>query len=332
MKEINLKKCHIPLLILLIAILLPISISASDLQKTYIATDSLWIRADRLCRSAGKLGPSPVFPTTGYEIKKALGRIDIDKLDEQDKEESQDLMNLLDNAATGFAYSSDNTTFDPSVSLNWEAYAFNNTEETYKDEFFIPFKDRLPLLGIDLDARFGNSLQLDFSYQFKDSPMGFQKTETGMTNGDLFYNFHNASFLIAPGIDGNWHYLANWSEADTGYNFFNYQPIRAGASFANEYFSFYIGRNRQQFGNGITGNMIIGDNFTYQEFLKFSAYSNIFSYTLSLTHFDNIEFFNIYEAGTNGYSTTMNGPHQNRVMHRFEFNILDKVRIAANVL
>ena len=41
-------------------------------QKTYLSTDEVWIRANRLCIMTGHLGPAPVFPTTGAEIMNAL--------------------------------------------------------------------------------------------------------------------------------------------------------------------------------------------------------------------------------------------------------------------
>ena len=49
---------------------------AGNLQKTYLMTDDIWIRANRLCITTGNLGPAPVSPTTGAEIMQALERLD----------------------------------------------------------------------------------------------------------------------------------------------------------------------------------------------------------------------------------------------------------------
>lgn len=103
-----------------------------------------------------------------------------------------------------------------------------------------------------------------------------------------------------------------------------YQPFKLGLSIGNEYINFQIGRNRQEFGNGIIGNMLVGDNFSYQDMMRFSVFSDIFSYYLSFTHFDNV-------SPGRHTSFSFNGPHQTRLIHRFDFNILNKVRFVFNM-
>ena len=305
--------------------------SASNLQKYFLKTDDVWSRVAHLARSVGQLGPVPVSPATGYQILQALESIDYELLTEPQKAEWDDIYAYLTgyDSLGSMAMSDDWAVVDFNIGLNYEVYPHNNIESTYVDEYFLQFKDRLPLLTLGFDALFGNSLAFTFEYRFQDTPMGFGLWDDGSLNsGDLFYHFHNASILFSPGLDGKMHYLANWSTRNVGYNFFNSQPVDVGASLSNEYMSLIFGRTRHSFGNGITGNMVIGDNFTYQELLQFSAFSSVFNYTLSLTHFDNTEYFDDFGSG---YGTVLSGYHQNRLIHRFDVTIANTVRISANI-
>ena len=61
---------------------------------------------------------------------------------------------------------------------------------------------------------------------------------------------------------------------------------RAGVSLGNNYFSFISGRYPFSLGTSVTGNLIAGDNFTYQEIAMATFMNNYFTYSLSLTNFD----------------------------------------------
>ena len=158
---------------------------------------------------------------------------------------------------------------------------------------------------------------------YKDGLRSFELDEKGnvitVPDGN-FYNFSNFSFLMSPVYGGGWSFLNSKDGANYGIQ--SFQPIKAGGSFGNEFMNLFIGRDRQAFGNGITGNMVIGDNFSFQEMVKLSFFSDIFSYYISLTHFDNVE---------NDQPFSFNGFHQNRLIHRFDINLFNKFRIAVNV-
>lgn len=111
-------------------------------------------------------------------------------------------------------------------------------------------------------------------------------------------------------------------------------PFRAGGSFGNKYFNLILGRFPHSIGNGITGNLLVGDNFNYQELLNVSLMSNHFSYNISITRFDMQRF--IDEDSPDQNMTTISrsefdGDQQFRVVHRFDVNLFDKVRLALNL-
>ena len=306
---------------LLILVCLQIAGSA-NYQKTYLRTDEVWIRANRLCVMTGHLGPAPVFPTTGAEILNALERLDYNQLTASQKSEYDYLVSKLSNPSERVSFSAKNITVDPKIFLGAEFYGFSHLKDTPVEEFFIPYRDRIPFFYAGLDASFGDIAYVEMEYMYKDAWRGFAlDSEGNVVQGDNHYSFSNFSFLMAPTYDGEWSFFMN-SNDKLNFGFMLFQPVKAGGSIGNDFMNFYIGRTRQSFGNGITGNLVIGDNFSFQEMMKLSFFSDIFSYYLSLTHFDNVE---------EGSSFKFDGLHQNRLIHRFDVNLFNKFRIAVNI-
>ena len=315
----KLKKAFVVLLLLIISVSF---VCAVNYQKTYQMSDEVWVRANRLCITAGYLGPAPVSPISGAEILNALERLDYSSLSAWQKEEYDYLVAELSDPADGVSFTGKNIIFDPQLFIGLEGYAFNNLKDTPVDDFFIPYRDRIPFFYAGIDAYFGDLAYIDMQLLFKDGLRGFALDPNGnVINGNNFYNFSNFSFLLSPVYGGGWSFLMDVNE-HVNYGLYNYHPIKAGGSFGNEFMNLFIGRDRQAFGNGITGNMVIGDNFSFQEMVKLSFFSDIFSYYISLTHFDNVE---------NDQPFSFNGFHQNRLIHRFDINLFNKFRIAVNV-
>lgn len=111
-------------------------------------------------------------------------------------------------------------------------------------------------------------------------------------------------------------------DKDFATNFQHYQPFQTGLSIGLEGFNFQIGRNHVSEGSGISGNLVIGDNFVKQDYTKLSLYSPLFDYNLSLTMFDqqydNVTFKNI----------SFNNLHQYRVMHTLCFKIANNFTVS----
>ena len=308
------------LFLLILACSVPLA-WAVNYQKTYQMNDEVWMRANRLCITAGQLGPAPVSPISGAEILSALERLDYSSLSSWQREEYDYLVSLLSEPADEMAFSAENIIFDPSLFIGVEGYGFNHLKSTLVDEFFIPYRDRIPFFYAGIDAYFGDAVYLNMQASFKDGLRGFSMKDGRVVPGDYFYSFTNFSFLISPTYDGEWSVLMQ-SNDEVNYGLLTYQPIKTGGSFGNDFMNFFIGRDRQEFGNGVTGNMVIGDNFSFQEIAKLSFFSDIFSYYLSITHFDNFEYDQQFR---------FDGMHQNRLIHRFDINLSNKFRIALNI-
>lgn len=297
---------------------------ASNAQKTYYNSDPVWIRADRLCMEMGVMGPTPVSPTTGAEIRKALERLDVSMMNAKQKAEYNSIIGLLDETK-GYSFESKNISFDPVIELNPELYLFNNTKNTYREEFFVSYKDRKHFLELGFKTGFRDFIFLEFNYPYMDSARSYGINSEGQTvDGPYFYNFSNFSALISPSYNGAWeNYFYKDPSIKANHYIMTFQPIKIGASIGNDFCNFFIGRTRQKFGNGVTGNMVLGDTLSYQETMRASVFSDFFSYYLSLTHYDNAEDDIPFRIDSE--------VHQQRSIHRFDMNFSNRFRFAVNI-
>ncbi|MGN0906113.1 MAG: hypothetical protein ACI4NM_03105, partial [Bullifex sp.] len=297
------------------------AVFAANSQKTYLITDDIWKRADILCRMNGVLGPVPVSPTTEAEIMSALSRLDYQSLSSESRKLYDSIIAEL-SSAKGWAYEDEILVLDPSISINPQLYLFNNQNNTYGSEFFRQYKDRDQLLSIELEASVSDNVYLDFMYSYMDNPALFALEDGKQVRGDFFHNFSNAATFFNIAMNGDITGIFTGSNGNSVTNIFSYQPTKVGGSFGNDHLNLFIGRSRQTAGNGITGNMIIGDNFTYQELMKLSAFSDVFSYHLSLTHYDNAEKQESFRFDTK---------HQSRTVQRFDVSLGKTVRLSVNI-
>ncbi|MCR5732957.1 MAG: hypothetical protein K6G51_08470, partial [Sphaerochaetaceae bacterium] len=301
------------------------SIFAANNQKTYLMSDKVWQKTNRLCIMNGVLGPAPVSPTTGENILRALNRLNYNSLSSRDKKTYDEVIAELESATGKAQFKGEDYAVRVNLDAALEGYMFNHQKDTYLNEFFLPYQDRPSLLGVGAEIFVSNNLYLNFRYDLRDNYEGY--SNSGKTDAGFYYKFSNFSYFISPLYTGGWETVTS----DT-HNMFNSTPLRAGASLGNKNFNFFIGRNGQSFGNGQTGNLIISDTLPYQEFIKFEASTNFITYELSLTHFDNTQtkLENAYNyGGTDDF--TLNGEHQNRTMQRIDLNFSNRVRFAMNI-
>lgn len=269
-------------------------------QRLYDGNSKEYIEVRRLCQVAGVVGPSSALPVNGEELVMALDRIDSSSL-------SPALRNRYDVLYAQIAPEKKN--FEVAIPVEFSPQVFLSTNQKGdRKDFFIPFRDERALMNFGLQMFFSDVV-------FMETAMPIRNISTAdhipYTSFDFFY--------------------------DSNTDIFHTMPLLARGSFGNDMFSLYLGRTRHSMGNGYTGNMVVGDNYPYQEVLNVKFTSNYFTYNIDITHFDtqrtNGDISGIYESFV---SATFDNPHidgrqQTRVVHRFDFNILDKVRFALNM-
>ena len=294
-------------------------VSASNMQKVYTTRDDMYIQVDRLCRLAGVTGPSSFSPISARGLEIALNRIDPASLSEKEQKEYGRLKAEL----TGnYLFSSDGFDFNLNTGVNvgvniadYSNFDFSNSDGIAPDrrnEALLQYRFEIPAIYIHPAFNFGDYVYMEANFALQNNNHHMYETTFGWLLTS--YNGHLSVF---------------GSEGPT--NPPGELPLRAGLSIGNDNLSFIIGRYPHSVGNGITGNLVIGDNFIYQELTALSFMSRYFTYNISVTRFDQMETLNAGSTITDISRNEFTGPQQFRVVHRFDINIIDKVRIGLNL-
>ena len=294
-------------------------VSASNMQKVYTTRDDMYIQVDRLCRLAGVTGPSSFSPISARGLEIALNRIDPASLSEKEQKEYGRLKAEL----TGnYLFSSDGFDFNLNTGVNvgvniadYSNFDFSNSDGIAPDrrnEALLQYRFEIPAIYIHPAFNFGDYVYMEANFALQNNNHHMYETTFGWLLTS--YNGHLSVF---------------GSEGPT--NPPGELPLRAGLSIGNDNLSFIIGRYPHSVGNGITGNLVIGDNFVYQELTALSFMSRYFTYNISVTRFDQMETLNAGSTITDISRNEFTGPQQFRVVHRFDINIIDKVRIGLNL-
>ena len=312
-----------------------IELFASNLQKTYTVNDEIYRRVDTLCREAGVLGPSSFSPMSGRVLQIALDRIDRSSLPENLKEEFDYLYNTVteNDVLFDFGVFKANINIGVNLQFNFAEYdKFVFTSESdewyalnHRNEVLIPYRYDDPSLSLYPQLYFGDAVFLEGDFAIRNNP----------------YRMYESSFgWLMTGTGGKFAFFAFGQNSGLASEL----PYKAGLSVGNDYVSFIMGRYPHSMGNGISGNLVVGDNFTYQEVAALSFVSNYFTYNMSLTRFDQqIQANGVVKDGdgniVNSFDNNQTiisrnefqGPQQFRVVHRFDLNLFDKFRLAVNL-
>ena len=300
--------------IILTAVLFIISFSiltASNGQTVYTTRDEEYLRVEELCRRAGVIGPSSFSPMPARALLIAMERIDTSSLSAEDRNEYEELYAIL-----------------------------TDDKYTFRDDYF----------EVDFNVAANIAVNLapynDFRYDNSDSKLpDYDKREDTLIPARLDLKSNHLRMYEST-LGGVFTFLP-----DTKQGLAAEIPFRAGGSFGNDYFNFIIGRFPHSTGSGVTGNLIIGDNFNYQEVMLASLQSNHFTYNISITRFDQQDMASAYHdkftedtkptitdplAGGYYYYTDFSrhefdGMQQFRINHRFDVTLFDKVRLALNL-
>ena len=284
-------------IMLVLFCLLPASAS---MQKTYQSDSIEYQMAYALCVSAGVLPPSSVNPTTGAEIASALHRIPAGRLG---ADEQRLLDQLLAELEWNPIIEADYFGMDPRAIISLDAFAQTTPLEHDRD-FFVKYQDRLHAVDLSLDFDFAQVGYGFVDYVFLSPTLREGYDRYFGSNLDAF--FINRSLLQVDGV------------------------LNAGILFGNEWMNFSIMSTEQSMGYGRTGNLVLGNNFDHQRYLRFHTFSKYFDYTLNLTHYSPMENGN--SASPDDLSIVwgelFNGKQQEYIIHRFEVKLADKVQIA----
>ena len=289
------KKC---LFVLIISVFAVFALSAS--QKLYDAASYEYRTVRQLCLMSGVNGPSSVTPVTENELKTALDRIRTDKLPAGVIEEYQNIRELL------FAMNEE-FSMDFGVNISPQVFIAENYDAEDRNYFFMPYSEEKPSVELGGRFGFGNNAFIEGYLPIINSPIS-----KGM--------FKQSFAWLINHKDGKWN--INGTNA-TGMN--AEVPFLVRGAIGNEWVNLVLGRTHHSIGTGYTGNLIIGDNFAYQEVMKLGFFSRNFNYNISYTHFDT-------QNGLLWFDTeSFSGKNQIRIDHRFDIGITDTFLLSADL-
>lgn len=263
-------------------------VAAGNQQRTFGIYSEEWRQTAALCRMSGVVGPSSAGPVTARELNIALDRIDSWRLSPEAQALLQEVREQIDNSDA--LYESPGFTFSLAPTFSFEGYLQSRDNDVTLRDWVIPYRDRKPFLDIDLRMTVGEHFYGFFSYMLKaqnDNRLAAQRFSHNMSGGIIQIQ--------------------------------TMQPFFAGLVAGGDDWNLSIARDRLSIGNGYTGNLFVGDNFSYQEYLKFTLCTSPFTYSFIMTHFDQQTDRTSLEA------FRFNGPHQQRISHRFSINFANRV-------
>lgn len=314
-----------------LALVLIISSLWSNTMRTYTARDDIYKDLSRLCRMAGVIGPSGYAPVTAEELRIALERIDRSSLSPSLAAEYDRIEREL--AGRDPLFRSGAFGLDLTGGVNIQVNIADERDFDFANEFsdapakdrrnetLIPYRYQEPALYGQARVYFGDHVQLEGDIQF----------------GNNQHHLYETSFgWLLTHHGGAWLFLNDAMETKTTSAPVQF-PYRAGIAAGNDFFTFILGRFPHSMGNGVTGNLLVGDNFVYQEVASMSFASRYFTYRISATRFDmqfdgwdtekGIESGH-YDGNEGSFSRReFTGPQQMRIVHSFDIAVLDKLRI-----
>ena len=305
-------------IVFLLVLLSIASISAENLQKVYTTRDNIYKRVEALCSQAGVIGPSSFSPMPARALIIALDRINPETLSQAEIKEYNELYSIL--TGEDHLVQEEYFTFDIKAGANlgfniadYSDFNYGHTnsdvpEYDRREDTLIPYRYEDAALSFGLDMTFGDYISLEAQYDLKNRNQLMQESTFG--------------WLYSSQIPENNGFMTGLATEF---------PYRAGASIGNNYFNFILGRFPHSIGSGITGNLLVGDNFNYQEVSNISLMSNFFTYNISITRFDQQNIHADNPNYTDFSRSEFDGMQQFRVLHRFDVNIVDKARIALNL-
>lgn len=278
---------------------------SANYQKIYSVDDPIYDWIEDLSLLTGNSLPSTTGPWSGSELRAMAGKIDYSSLCGYEKELYDRIMTTLDEDASS-------PVFRASLEVSPEFYMNSNYSSPFfqtRDNWYRGWSQQKQLLNIITEEHVGNNFYGYFNFS-----LGTAKDHTTRSFGDSIL-WSNIPFLLQNDMK------------QLDFNF----PLRAFVSAGGEHWSLFVGRDRLSWGNGKTGNFVIGDHIKYHNAAYFKAYDGNFKYTFLISAFPHPQNYYIQNAdGSMTYSHNGLGAGQSDylngisafIAHRLEWNIL----------
>lgn len=264
-------------------------------QNTFTSESPEWKFLIGLYRLQGKTIHGVITPVSAQGMLFLLNELDIEEFPEQVRLQALKLKNELENPSTMFDMRNLKAELRPYASL---AGVGNTSKEIEFAKLPLEYRNIEPLLEVQALL-----MPSDFIAGF--IRLDLVKAANQYESGKLDTNFETD--LAGSSMDF-------------------YRPHRAYVSLGGHNLNLIIGRDRLSAGLGYSGNLLIGDNFFFQDFIKASYLGPFLSYDLSITAFDSNNG-TLADAETSLKPSTWDEMHPEVLNHRISFNFFNKVTL-----
>lgn len=286
------------ILVLILITCVSAFIFAENIEALISLDSSLYSQIENLYEIEGQVMPLSLYPWTKAEAKGFLDSLETNTpLGSYLKGKILDDLNLKDNIYVGAG-----------IAANTEMLFHTNSNNLNNSKDYIANLNK-PILDLIFD--FGYKENFSFLVDFSGGLVSSKAQKiNSITSSELRYNkmfATNILFLSEGTFDLN---MPNRS-----YVLLNYSPVR-----------FILGRDKLKLGNGLMGNMVLGNQAPYHDYFSLSFVSKNFSYQMLVSVFAHSNNLNT----TDDRSPLLNA---NRLFtnHRFEGHFFNnKLMVALN--
>jgi hypothetical protein len=288
-------------------------------QESISLGSSFYADMDLLYRVAEKGTASNARPWTKAEAQMILSRIERKALPLVAAQLYDSLQERL-KTSLRFDFKGE-AGFGVALEANAEAYWHTNTAFDTEPDWVYGFEERKPMVKISLDF----SIK-DFFYSYCDIQYGRNR----FNYQDEYANFtedypSGIGAIVPPNSPGvisthsaiySQPFLTNFLEHSYDFDF--EWPKRAVTTIGGSNWNFSLARDRIQWGNGNSGNLILDDHVDYHEYARITAFSDVFKY----------DWVNVFFQTNPTQNEEPDNEFRVFMAHRLEFRILERITFA----
>ena len=289
-------------------VILPLFFSFGQNQRILPLSSSVYAETDALYLMQGRAAPSSSRPWTVSEARMILERIDARFLNQREKK-LYDAIDLEINKPLRFL-PEDNFSFDITLDLAFEAYAHTNVDDfSLGEDWVYGYEERQPPVKISFEAGL-----FSWFYFFTD----MQYSRNRYNEKDSFRSVADLTETIGAETSFSYNYFFPWKSWAYGSPVITNIPVdldefdfdwpkRANMAVGGDHWNLSMAMDNIQWGRGHSGNFVIDSHRDYDEYVRFTAFSDRFKY----------EWLNVFYpvTGTEGVFKFF-------MAHRLEFVIL----------
>lgn len=254
-------------------------------QKIYSNESDVYKAIDALYIMQGHARSSSSSPYSASELLLMMEKIDRNTLKPNEQRYYDFVMEELDYipAENNFIK------FKFGFELAPELYIHTNPKDGLfqdRDNWGYGYTDQNPMMTVPFETWPGKNFYGYFELSIGNS---LKPTESIFGSSAL-----NTNILgLATPLDG-------FAISELNMNF----PYRAFGVAGGDKWTIQLGRDRVSWGNGFTGNFVVGDNLLYHNMLRFTTYGHNFKYTFLASFFPHR--INYYDLESNGLKSETN--------------------------